>query len=93
MVHTILTLGLGLVQYHIVDTKVRNVAHIEGHDVIVTGTNVVIGILASAVGLSIVGRQKPFDHLEDISQLGRVQGGARQHTGVLLAISQCDDAR
>jgi hypothetical protein len=61
--------------------------------VIITVADIGVRDLTRAVALSIVDGQQLLDHFEDISQLGRVQGGARQHTRVLLTVLEGDDAR
>lgn len=71
--HTVLALGARLVKHHVVDIEIGNVAHVKGHDVVVTRTDVVVGNVTSAIGLGIAGGHQLLDHLEDITQLAGVQ--------------------
>lgn len=71
--HTVLALGARLVKYHVIDIEIGNVAHVKGHDVVVTRTDIVVGNVACAIGLGIAGGHQFLDHLEDITQLARVQ--------------------
>lgn len=71
--HTVLALGARLVKHHVVDIEIGNVAHVKGHDVVITRTDVVVGNGACAIGLGIASGHQLLDHLEDITQLAGVQ--------------------
>lgn len=71
--HTVLRLGLGLVEHHVVDIEISNIAHVERHDMVVTRANVVVGSLGGTVGLRAGSGHQLLDHLENVSQFARVQ--------------------
>ena len=72
-IRTILSLDLGLIQHHVVNIEVSNIAHVERHDMVVTRTNVVVRSLGGTVGLRAGSGHQLLDHLEDVSQFARVQ--------------------
>lgn len=74
--HTVLTLGMRLIEHHVVDMEIGNITHVKGHDMVITGADVVVGDVTCTVGLSVASGHQSLDHLENITQFAGVERSA-----------------
>jgi hypothetical protein len=88
-----LALGLRLVKNDIVDIEVGHIAHVERHDMVVSGTDIVVGYPTTAIDLRVTSRLHFLDHFENVTHFGRVKRSTRKYACILLTVLQCDVTR